>query len=63
MELTIIKEIRTNNFKVEQLMQKIANMWKDASTVLDGKDNIVYGIYYLSLAWHKKLIYLSSIKI
>lgn len=46
MELKIIEKIRTNNFNDEHVMQKITDMWKNASTVLSKKDDIVYGLYH-----------------
>ncbi|MDY0410566.1 hypothetical protein [Paracerasibacillus soli] len=43
MELKVIEKIRTNNFNDELVMQKITDMWKNASTVLAGKNEVVYG--------------------
>ncbi|MFC0302194.1 GyrI-like domain-containing protein [Virgibacillus soli] len=46
MELKVIEKIRTNNFNDELVMQKITDMWKNASTVLAGKNEVVYGLYH-----------------
>lgn len=46
MNLTIIKSVRTNNFKDESIMQKISDMWKEASIVLRHHDEVTYGLYY-----------------
>ena len=46
MELKIIEKIRTNNFNDENVMQKITDMWKKASTVLSNKNDNVYGLYH-----------------
>jgi predicted transcriptional regulator YdeE len=46
MNLTIIKSVRTNNFKDEAIMQKISEMWKEASSILGNQDEVKYGLYY-----------------
>jgi predicted transcriptional regulator YdeE len=46
MNLTIIKSVRTNNFYDEAIMQKITDMWKEASSLLINKDEVIYGLYY-----------------
>ncbi|MFN7249798.1 MAG: GyrI-like domain-containing protein [Anaerobacillus sp.] len=46
MELTIIKSVRTNNFKDEAIMQKIREMWKEATSILENQDEVKYGLYY-----------------
>jgi predicted transcriptional regulator YdeE len=46
MNLTIIKSVRTNNFYDEAIMQKITDMWKEASSLLINKDEVKYGLYY-----------------
>ncbi|HAM81737.1 GyrI-like domain-containing protein [Ornithinibacillus bavariensis] len=46
MKLTIIKSVRTNNFKDESIMQKITDMWKKASSVLTNQDEVTYGLYH-----------------
>jgi predicted transcriptional regulator YdeE len=46
MNLTIIKSVRTNNFYDEAIMQKITGMWKEASSLLINKDEVIYGLYY-----------------
>ncbi len=46
MNLTIINSVRTNNFKDEAIMQKITDMWKEASIVLINHDEVKYGLYY-----------------
>lgn len=46
MNLTIIKSVRTNNFKDNDIMQKITEMWKEASSLLNNKDEVTYGLYY-----------------
>lgn len=45
MNLKIIKSIRTNNFKDDDIMQKITDMWKGASSLLNNQDAITYGLY------------------
>ncbi|MBU5466205.1 effector binding domain-containing protein [Virgibacillus sp. MSJ-26] len=46
MHLKIIHSIRANNFNDEHVMQKINDMWKNASPELsEHKDNI-YGLYH-----------------
>jgi predicted transcriptional regulator YdeE len=44
--LTIIKSVRTNNFKDENMIQKISEMWKEASSVLENHHGVTYGLYY-----------------
>jgi len=46
MKLKIIEKVRTNNFNDEHVMQKITDMWKNASTVLSNKNENVYGLYH-----------------
>lgn len=46
MNLTIIKSVRTNNFKDDAIMQKITDMWKEASSLLNNQDEVTYGLYY-----------------
>lgn len=46
MNITIIKSVRTNNFKDEAIMQKITDMWKEASSVLENQDEVIYGLYH-----------------
>ena len=46
MNLTIIKSVRTNNFNDNNIMHKITEMWKDASSLLNNKDEVTYGLYY-----------------
>ncbi len=46
MYLTIIKSVRTNNFKDEAIIQKITDMWKEASSVLINQDEVTYGLYH-----------------
>lgn len=46
MKLTIIKSVRTNNFKDEAIMQKISEMWKEASSILSDQHEVKYGLYY-----------------
>jgi predicted transcriptional regulator YdeE len=46
MNLTIIKSVRTNNFKDEAIMQKISEMWKEASSILRNQEEVKYGLYY-----------------
>lgn len=45
MYLAIVKSVRTNNFNDDAMMQKISTMWKEAFTVLNNKDDIIYGLY------------------
>lgn len=45
-ELKIIKEIRTNNFNDEDVMKKITDMWKDASSELSNDKGNIYGLYH-----------------
>lgn len=46
MKLTIINDVRTNNFNDELLMQKITGLWKEASNGLTNQDTIIYGVYH-----------------
>jgi len=46
MRLSIINTVRTNNFNDEQLMEKIAELWKEASKSLSNQNTIIYGVYY-----------------
>lgn len=46
MKLKIIKSVRTNNFKDDDIMQKITDMWKEASSLLNNQDEVSYGLYY-----------------
>lgn len=46
MNLTIIKSIRANNFKDEAIIQKIANMWEEASSIFKNHNEVTYGLYY-----------------
>ncbi|MFA9559179.1 GyrI-like domain-containing protein [Evansella sp. AB-rgal1] len=46
MNLTIIKSVRTNNFKDKTIMQKITDMWKEASSALKNHHEVTYGLYY-----------------
>ncbi|MFC7686997.1 effector binding domain-containing protein [Ureibacillus sp. GCM10028918] len=46
MKLTIIKSSRTNNFNDEHMLQKISDLWKDASDTLVKHENNIYGIYH-----------------
>lgn len=46
MNLTIIKSVRTNNFKDELILQKITGMWKEALCLLNNQDEVIYGVYY-----------------
>jgi len=46
MDLTVIKSVRTNNFNNEAIMEKISNMWKEASNVLENHNGLTYGLYY-----------------
>lgn len=46
MNLSVISTIRTNNFNDEAVMEKITNLWKDASTILKNHDGVTYGLYY-----------------
>jgi predicted transcriptional regulator YdeE len=46
MNLAIINSIRTNNFKDEAIMQKITDMWKEASSLLNNQEVVTYGLYY-----------------
>ncbi|MCK6207677.1 AraC family transcriptional regulator [Bacillus infantis] len=46
MNLTIIKSVRTNNFNDEAIMQKISEMWKEASSILSNQYEVKYGLYY-----------------
>lgn len=45
MDLRIIKQIRTNNFKDPALEEKFINMWKESFSSID-QPEIVYGLYY-----------------
>lgn len=46
MNLTIIKSVRTNNFKDDAIIQKITDLWKEASSILKNQDEVKYGLYY-----------------
>ncbi|AIF42935.1 GyrI-like domain-containing protein [Virgibacillus sp. SK37] len=46
MELKVIKEIRTNNFNDEDVMKKITDMWKAASSELSNHKGNTYGLYH-----------------
>jgi len=46
MNLTIMKSIRTNNFKDEAIMQKITELWNEALITLKNQDGVIYGWYY-----------------
>nr|WP_144921020.1 effector binding domain-containing protein [Paenibacillus bovis] len=46
MNLKIIKSVRTNNVKDESVMQKITDVWKEASSVLENHDGVTYGLYH-----------------
>lgn len=46
MNLTIIKSVRTNNFEDKAIMQKITEMWKEASSALLNQDEVTYGLYH-----------------
>lgn len=46
MKLTILNSIRTNNFDDELVMQKITNIWKDASWDLAKHKDSTYGVYH-----------------
>lgn len=46
MKLTIINDVRTNNFNDNFLMQKITGLWKEASNRLNNQDIIIYGVYH-----------------
>jgi predicted transcriptional regulator YdeE len=43
--LKIIKSVRTNNFKDKAIMQKITDLWKEATSVLP-EDEVIYGLYH-----------------
>ncbi|WP_327870548.1 MULTISPECIES: GyrI-like domain-containing protein [Alkalihalophilus] len=42
----IIKSVRTNNFEDKAIMQKITEMWKEASSALLNQDEVTYGLYH-----------------
>lgn len=46
MNLKIIKTIRTNNFKDNDIIKKITNMWSETSSLLKNSDKVIYGLYY-----------------
>ncbi|WHY85821.1 AraC family transcriptional regulator [Neobacillus novalis] len=46
MKLTTINSIRTNNFSDDRVMQKITELWKNASNCLAKYENITYGVYH-----------------
>jgi len=46
MNLTIINDVRTNNFNDNLLMQKITGLWKEASNRLNNQGIIIYGVYH-----------------
>ncbi|MFD1737935.1 GyrI-like domain-containing protein [Bacillus salitolerans] len=46
LDLKIVNSVRTNNFKDELIMQKIIGLWNEASSVLDNRNVITYGVYH-----------------
>ncbi|RLL48343.1 AraC family transcriptional regulator [Oceanobacillus piezotolerans] len=46
MRLSIISSIKTNNFNDEHVMEKITEMWKEASSHLKMNAITTYGIYH-----------------
>ncbi|WP_078394732.1 GyrI-like domain-containing protein [Shouchella patagoniensis] len=46
MKLTIVKKSRTNNFKDAHVLEKITNLWKNASASLTTHEGNIYGLYY-----------------
>ncbi|MGG0737582.1 GyrI-like domain-containing protein [Niallia taxi] len=46
MNLRILNSVRTNNFKDAAIMQKITEMWKEASSLLENQNVATYGVYY-----------------
>ncbi|RXJ04504.1 AraC family transcriptional regulator [Anaerobacillus alkaliphilus] len=46
MNLTVIRSVRTNNFKDDAILHKITEMWKEASSILKNYNNVRYGLYY-----------------
>ncbi|MEK3822961.1 effector binding domain-containing protein [Cytobacillus sp. FSL W8-0315] len=46
LKLSIINSMRTNNFNDERIMQKITELWKEASERLTKNESITYGVYY-----------------
>lgn len=46
MQLSIITNVRTNNFNDKHVMDKIKNMWESASGSLTNYEGNVYGVYY-----------------
>ncbi|NRD77082.1 effector binding domain-containing protein [Bacillus sp. BRMEA1] len=46
MKLSVINSVRTNNFNDRLLMQKITDLWKEASSQLNSQEIIAYGVYH-----------------
>lgn len=46
MKVAVVGSIRTNNFQDEQLVQKITNLWKEASDRLTNEEKSTYGVYH-----------------
>ncbi|MGN8646964.1 GyrI-like domain-containing protein [Gracilibacillus sp. HCP3S3_G5_1] len=46
MRIELLVNIRTNNFKDKQMMEKIQHMWKEVYRKLEGKKDTIYGVYY-----------------
>lgn len=46
MKVAVVGSIRTNNFQDEQLVQKITNLWKEASERLTNAEKSTYGVYH-----------------
>ncbi|WP_042221987.1 effector binding domain-containing protein [Oceanobacillus manasiensis] len=46
MELKILNRVRTNNFNDKQVLQKITDLWKGASTDLSKHQGNTYGLYH-----------------
>ncbi len=46
MKFKVINRVRTNNFKDDSLLQKITELWEQASNHLTDQEVITYGIYH-----------------
>lgn len=45
MKLKVINSVRTNNFKDDQILEKITGLWANASSQLNN-EKITYGVYH-----------------
>ncbi|MEI3607398.1 effector binding domain-containing protein [Pseudogracilibacillus sp. SE30717A] len=46
MKLKVLSSIRTNNFNDPEIMNKIKELWKEASFKLENNNKSTYGVYH-----------------